>query len=61
VRVEADERGGVVGLEIGDELAGRVSRDLQGASATVMRWRREAREADRFLSGRQWHPADEAR
>ncbi len=61
MRVEADERGGVVGLGIGDELAGRVGRDLQGASATMARWRREAREADRFLSGRQWHPADEAR
>jgi hypothetical protein len=61
VRVEAGERGGVVGLEIGSGLADRVGRDLREASATVVRWRREAREADRFFSGRQWHPADEAR
>ncbi len=59
--MEAGERGGVVGLGIGSELAGQVGRDLREASATVARWRREAREADRFFSGRQWHPADEAR
>ena len=59
--MEAGERGGVVGLGVGSELAQRVGRDLASASATVVRWRREAREADRFLSGRQWHPADEAR
>jgi hypothetical protein len=61
VSVEAGERGGEVGLAIGSELAARVTRDLGTAAATVVRWRREAREADRFLSGRQWHPADEAR
>ncbi len=59
--MEAGERGVEVGLAIGSELAARVTRDLGTAAATVVRWRREAREADRFLSGRQWHPADEAR
>jgi len=58
--VEAEERGAETAL-IGSELAARVARDLARASTTVVRWRREAREADRFLSGRQWHPADEAR
>jgi hypothetical protein len=59
--VEAGERSGEVGLGIGSELAQRVTRDLATAGQSVARWRREAREADRFLSGRQWHPADEAR
>jgi hypothetical protein len=59
--VEAGEQGGEAGLAFGSELAARVARDLSRAGATVVRWRREAREADRFLSGRQWHPADEAR
>ena len=44
--VEAGERGGVAGLGVGSELAQRVGRDLGSASATVVRWRREAREAD---------------
>ena len=59
--MDADERSGDAGLSIGSELAACVARDLGTAAATVGRWRREAREADRFLSGRQWHPADEAR
>jgi hypothetical protein len=59
--VEAEERGGEAGMVAGSELAARVARDLAMAAQSVARWRREAREADRFLSGRQWHPADEAR
>jgi len=61
VSVESGERGGEAGLPIGSEIAARVMRDLATAATAVVRWRREAREADRFLSGRQWHPADEAR
>jgi hypothetical protein len=61
VNVEAGEVNATAGLAIGGGLAERVGRDLGTAAATVVRWRREAREADRFLSGRQWHPADEAR
>ncbi|HLH76124.1 MAG TPA: hypothetical protein VKV28_04880 [Candidatus Binataceae bacterium] len=53
-----ESEAGVAGIS---ELARRVGRDLERAAATVGRWRKEAREADRFMAGQQWHPADEAR
>jgi hypothetical protein len=69
--VEIRPRGDTVSPEAGAQgadtlllastLAQRVMRDLEAAATMVTRWRKEAGEADRFMAGRQWHPADEAR